>query len=457
METSRPLTILFAMLSETGHYNSSFRLARSLKARGHHIVYTGLADFAQLVKVQGFDFVPFAADLLPVGYLKKFADSQSNPEKGLLRKWRKRQVDEILFKEYLRRIEDGHLDKCLLSCKPDLLLCDTFLWYVALRALHVGIPTINIVTNLALYRNPCIPPVVSSFFPHRKMMSSVRVLADWDWMRFKYFFTKKMAAVLFGSYRFPTRMHHLMDEFLHIARHSGYPCQENKTYWFGEMGPRLILPEIVLYPKVFQLPGSAADGKMYLSTFIDFARNEEPLDAGGMDKSKPLVYCSLGTAAFFYPYSQRFFAAVVGASRLRRDWQFVLHVGDQYEKDQLGASEPNLLVRKRVPQLSLLKKASVMVTHGGFNSIMECIHFGVPMVIFPGLRDQPGAAVRAVHNGIALTEKMSRVTEERLVTLVSRAMEDDGLRRSLKEMKERIADEKDLETIIRFIETTNKA
>ena len=32
-------------------------------------------------------------------------------------------------------------------------------------------------------------------------------------------------------------------------------------------------------------------------------------------------------------------------------------------------------------------------------SIMECIHFQVPMVIIPGLRDQPGNMARAVHHG----------------------------------------------------------
>ena len=74
---SSPRIIVFAMLSEAGHYNGSFKLARSLQARGHRIVYLGLVDFAKLVKAQGFDFVPFAANLLPLGYVKKFAASQA--------------------------------------------------------------------------------------------------------------------------------------------------------------------------------------------------------------------------------------------------------------------------------------------------------------------------------------------------------------------------------------------
>ncbi|MFH1964237.1 MAG: nucleotide disphospho-sugar-binding domain-containing protein [Acidobacteriota bacterium] len=248
-------------------------------------------------------------------------------------------------------------------------------------------------------------------------------------------------------------MHHLIDVFLRIAKRSGYPCEENKTYWFGEMGPRLVLPEIVLCPKAFQLPGSPADGRRYLGYPVDTERCEEPLADDALDNGKPLVFCSLGTSAFFYPHARRFFKAVVDAGRLRKDWQFVLHVGDFQEADELGPPGPNLLISKRVPQLALLREASVMVTHGGLNSIMECIHFGVPMVIVPGLRDQPGNAARAVHHGIAVTAGMARITPEKLVDLIGRAMGDTGIRQGLAGMQRKIADEQDLEKNIRFIES----
>lgn len=126
---------------------------------------------------------------------------------------------------------------------------------------------------------------------------------------------------------------------------------------------------------------------------------------------------------------------------MRKDWQFVLHVGDCQEADKLGPPGPNLLIHKRVPQLALLRKASVMVTHGGLNSIMECIHFGVPMVIVPGLRDQPGNAARAVHHGIAVTAGMARITPEKLVNLIARAMVDTGIRQGLASMQQKISDE----------------
>jgi zeaxanthin glucosyltransferase len=453
MERSHQRTIAFAMLSETGHYTGTFRLARSLRARGHRIVYVGIADFEQLVRAQGFEFIPFAADLLPVGYVGKFTASQSDPDRGVLGRWQKRWSDERLFAAYLRRIEDGRLDECLLSCKPDLLLCDTFVWYIAIRALRLGIPTISISIILSLYPNARIPPIVSPIHPRQTWWSALRVLGSWKWLRLKFFFSKRLASILLGLYRFPTRMHHLVDVFLRVAKRSGYPCEENKTYWFGEMGPRLVLPEIVLCPEAFQLPGSPADGRRYLGDFVDIERREELLAADALDSEKPLVYASLGTSAFFYPHAPRFFKAVADASRLRKDWQFVLHVGDHPEAWRLGPPGPNLLIRKRVPQLALLRRASVMMTHGGLNSIMECIHFGVPMVIIPGLRDQPGNATRAVHHNLAVTTSMARITPGILVSLAAHAMEDTAIRQGLARMKRQIADEKGMGANIRFIES----
>jgi zeaxanthin glucosyltransferase len=217
------------------------------------------------------------------------------------------------------------------------------------------------------------------------------------------------------------------------------------------MGPRLALPEIVLCPAAFQLPGGPQDDRRYLADFVDLDRREAPLPELA-DVGRPLVYCSLGSSAPSYPHAERFFAAVVGASRIRRDWSFVLHVADHPAPQAYAAQEPNLHVHRWVPQLSLLRDASVMVTHGGLNSIMECIHFQVPMVIVPGARDQPGNAVRAVHQGLAVTAAMRSLTPALLVDLVDQTMRNPRLRASLAAMKQAMAAEPGLVSAVAFVE-----
>jgi MGT family glycosyltransferase len=249
-------------------------------------------------------------------------------------------------------------------------------------------------------------------------------------------------------------MHHLVNVFKGIARRSGYALRENKTWWFGEMGPRLVLPEIVLCPRAFQFPEAPHDERRYVANFVDLERNEEPLSPSLPHNQTPLVYCSLGSSAFFYPHARRFFAAVIGVSRSRPEWQFVLHTGDVEGIERLGAPPSNLLIRKQVPQLALLAKAAVMVTHGGLNSIMECIHFEVPMVIVPAMRDQPGNAARARYHGIGLIARMSSISAGKLITLITSAMESREIRLNLARLKLQIAAEAGIEDCVQSIEAS---
>jgi len=218
----------------------------------------------------------------------------------------------------------------------------------------------------------------------------------------------------------------------------------------------MVLPEIVLPPHSFDFPHTPGIERRYLGDFVDLSRKEDATLLKELDPEKPLVYCSLGSVSRYYPHSSHFFRTVVAASRQRKDWQWVLSVGTQQEVDKVSHPGSNLLVVKWAPQLSMLQRAAVMVTHGGINSIMECIHFTVPMVIVPGLRDQPGNMARAVHHGIAVTAMMKDITAGRLVKLIENAMHNADLRQALSRMKDRIAAETGMEAAAELIEATGR-
>ncbi len=446
------LNIVFAMHCEEGHCNASFGLARLLRERGHRVIYLGLMEARRFVIAQGFEFVPFADDILPEAALGESSAPATNSALSPFRRWQRRLASERLFAEFLRRLSNGHLDQRILSCRPDVLLCDTCVWYVALRAMFLGIPTVNVAPHFVGRPNSHNPPFVYSRIPRLSWWGRTQVRADWLWLRCQFVFTKRLASILFGRFRSPTRMHHLTDEFLRLARHSGIRCKENRTYWLGEIGPRLILPEIVLPPKSFDFPYPLGSERPHLGDFVDFRRKEDTTLLEELDPRKPLVYCSVPRP---YPHSAHFLQAVVAASRQRQDWQWVLSVGTQpVERPSEPAS--NLLVVRWAPQLAMLQRAAVMVTHGGLNSIMECIYFGVPMVIVPGLRDQPGNMARAVHHGIALTARMKDVTAGQLVKLIENAMHNPNLRQALSRMKAAIAAETGIEAALESIESAGR-
>lgn len=429
----RKLTILFSMQYEAGHIISSFKLAKKLCARGHTVIYMTIEDFRPLIENQGYTVIVFAKDIMPQGY-SKLLDTKYH-----------KNGNETVYKQYLQKITDGTLDRCLLSAAPDILICDPFLSYVAIRAVALGIPAVNLFTSLFAYENPDIPPVILNLQQRHAFITALA----WKYIFLKFFFTKKIKNIITREFQFPSRMHHLVDVYRGIARQSEFPCIKDKTYRINEIGFNIILPEIMLCTKAFQFPGDIPPQRMYAGNFVDLERKEVQIDLRLDDR--PLVYCSLGTAACAYPHADKFYAAVVEASRQREDWRFVLQMSDAKKIGNYRATD-NLSIAKWVPQLHLLQKAAVMVTHGGLNSIMECVCCEVPMVIVPALRDQPGNAARAKYHHLARTLGMKHLDAAKLLTALEDVMRSDCIRNGLRAMHAAIQREDELGKCIDAIE-----
>ena len=59
----------------------------------------------------------------------------------------------------------------------------------------------------------------------------------------------------------------------------------------------------------------------------------------------------------------------------------------------------DIIAVAHVPQLQLLEKVAVFVTHGGANSVMEALYYGVPMLVVPYHLEQPLQAHFVVKSG----------------------------------------------------------
>lgn len=93
----------------------------------------------------------------------------------------------------------------------------------------------------------------------------------------------------------------------------------------------------------------------------------------------PVVYISLGTVHSAQP---EFFRACFKAFADFRA-QFILSAGRQTDIDLLGPIPENFVVRQSVPQLKVLQRTDVFITHGGINSVHEGLYYGVPLVLVP--------------------------------------------------------------------------
>ena len=168
--------------------------------------------------------------------------------------------------------------------------------------------------------------------------------------------------------------------------------------------PPVNLPAIILCPKEFDFTYSPfKENYHYLEASIEVERKETsafPWDR--LDENQPLIYCSFGSQCHQYEQSEGLFRAIIAAIGDRPEWQLVLAIGPHLKTADFEPLPGNVLMVNWAPQLKMLERAAMMITHGGLGAVKECIFFAVPMIVLPGKWDQPYHAARVAHHGIGV-------------------------------------------------------
>ena len=147
---------------------------------------------------------------------------------------------------------------------------------------------------------------------------------------------------------------------------------------------------------------------------------------------QPLVYISLGT---LLNTSAKFFQTCIEAFR-GEPVSVILSIGSTVRAGQLGALPDNIFVYPSVPQLRVLQRAALFITHGGMNSVNEALYYGVPMLAIPVGNDQPRVAqqIEALHLGAYLPRK--GLTPALLREAAGKILRDGTCRTRLKEFQQ---------------------
>jgi len=127
------------------------------------------------------------------------------------------------------------------------------------------------------------------------------------------------------------------------------------------------------------------------------------------------------------------------------DVQLVLSLGNWDEntgdeREQLGPIPANALVVDFAPQLALLDRASVLITHAGVNTVLESLSRAVPMVALPRSGDQPPMGARIAYAGVGLLGSFHRSTPKQIRRLVGRVLAEDAFRQRAKQLQKALAD-----------------
>jgi UDP:flavonoid glycosyltransferase YjiC (YdhE family) len=116
-------------------------------------------------------------------------------------------------------------------------------------------------------------------------------------------------------------------------------------------------------------------------------------------------------------------------------YRAIVSKGPQHDQIELREGQAGA---ELVPQPALLPRVDAVITHGGNNTVTECLHFGKPMVLLPLFWDQYDNAQRMDELGLGVRLPTFEFEDAQLGEAVERLVADEALAERLKAISSRL-------------------
>ncbi|HCJ33242.1 MAG TPA: glycosyl transferase family 1, partial [Ktedonobacter sp.] len=161
--------------------------------------------------------------------------------------------------------------------------------------------------------------------------------------------------------------------------------------------------QLQMYPNEFN------ESYKFVGPFIGIRAEAPPFpfDEAG---NEPFIYISLGTVFNNNVHFYRLCVEAFADSKYR----VILSVGSKIEIASLGAIPNTFIIKPFVPQLQVLQRAALFITHSGMNSVSEGLYEGVPLLMIPQAADQMFIAQRVQQLGAGKILRNTKVNAQSL-------------------------------------------
>jgi zeaxanthin glucosyltransferase len=379
------MKIGFLSMPLTGHLHPMTALGRKMQARGHEITFFGLPDAARIVHSAGLNFVPFGEKEYPVGTTPAmYAHLAMLKGEDVIR------YSSQEMHPQRTRITLEQLPEKLARSGVEALVIDTVHFFAELVPMHMGIPYAHIWNVLHIDNSGATPPC----------------LFGWDYEDTPVARARNMEAV--------KKMSSVFQPIQQVAR-SWAEKHGLQIDWDTPNATMSKLAVITQTPKEFDFPDvPQAPAFHYAGPFHDDYGRESVSFPWERLTGEPLIYASMGTLV--NGLADVFRAILKTAAVPGR--QLVLSIGNNIQMDELGSIPASAIVVSKAPQIELLKRAELCITHAGINTTLESLALGVPMVAIPVGFDQPGIAARIVYHGAGKSVPVASINEEDMSTAI---------------------------------------
>jgi zeaxanthin glucosyltransferase len=186
----------------------------------------------------------------------------------------------------------------------------------------------------------------------------------------------------------------------------------------------------------------------YAGPFVDeSARAKVDFPWNRLDGRK-MIYASLGTSR----KSDVGIFRIVAEACNELDLQLVISLGGRRDPVILGLLPGDPIIVRDLPQLEVLKRADIVMSHGGLNTALEALMEGRPMILMPRAFDQPAVAARVKWYGAAVVLPAQKVSSIKIREALSEILNNPSYRENAAKLKTEIRSSNGLECAADVIE-----
>jgi len=386
-------------------------------------------------KYVAFIMAPFKSHLLPAFKISKILQNRGIQSVYLSTIKMKPEIEgrgfffqnSLLFNDDGKKLSSLEIAESIVEkYNPVLFLVETSFWNWGLYLKGLEKTFKMIQTWVCCDRAKSLSPLNYRLAKNKGLIQSVYNQVDW----FRY---NRKQIREFNSRAFVRYYEEIVAEAglsldtIHITKH-------NRVGYFRVIGAK----EVILFPKEFDVPRSKKQQAIFIGPYINKERESKGLDWECLDiGNRAVVYCALGSLTEAFKGRNVFFERLISAFEQLTDAFLILAVGTGNHAFLLRNKPDNVFLCETAPQLQILKRASLFITHGGAGSVKESIRYGVPMIVYPWRlnSDMYGNADRVKLHKIGQLGDIDLDSETKIALRIKNALHDQEAKKHVRTMQ----------------------
>src|SRR5215217_3794022 len=403
-------TIVFFPEGAFGPTNNCVGICEVLRNRGDRVVFVVEESFAGTLEEKGFEErlmrlgPPPQQEEEPGQFWKDFIRDTA----PVFRKTTFEQLGDFIAPTWEALLDgaryvDERLVEIFGELEPDVIVEDNVCGFPAILA--SGRPWVRIAScNPLELKDATLPPPYSGL-----PLDDER---EWDASRAEY------ARVIKG----------MQAEFDAFCQERGAPPLPD-----GELIHSSDWLNLYLYPRELDYPRPAPLDPTWHNLESSVRTSDAPwtLPDGLAGGEGALIYLSLGSlGSADVPLMERLVESLA-----KTPHRYIVSKGPQHEAYELA---PNMAGAEFLPQVSVLPHVDLVITHGGNNTVTECMHHGKPMMLLPIFWDQHDNAQRVHETGFGERLSTYSFTDSEIASAIDRLLGDRELHARLGETSKRL-------------------